>query len=214
MRVIDQAQWPRRKHFEMFRHFDYPHFNICVDVDLSVFFPAIKKWGYPVSASLMYVMIRAALPISEFRYRIRGDEVVEHEIIHPSVTVLAEDDLFSFFTVKYENNFQTFLSEYYRLMEREKKNPSLEEEPLKDDLIYMTALPWFSFTGLMHPLHLNPVDSIPRIAWGKISTKEKSVRMPLCVQAHHALMDGVHLGKFLELLQEMLDNPEKSLSAV
>lgn len=213
MKVIDQATWPRRKHFDLFRHYDNPHFNISVEVDLSVFFPAIKKRGYPVAAALMYVLTKAALPIPELRTRIRGDEVVEHEIIHPSVTVLAEDDLFTFFTVEFQDKMDDFMSEYYRMKEMILRNPSLEDVPLKDDLLFMTALPWFSFTGIMHPVHKDPVDSIPRIAWGKITTVEGAVKMPVSFHAHHGLMDGVHLAKYLDHLQGLLENPERTFSS-
>ena len=31
--------------------------------------------------------------------------------------------------------------------------------------------------------------------------------MPLAVQVHHALMDGVHVGRFYALMQEYLSEP-------
>jgi chloramphenicol O-acetyltransferase type A len=35
--------------------------------------------------------------------------------------------------------------------------------------------------------------------------------MPLDVQAHHALMDGLHMGRFFEKAQDYLHNPESVL---
>ncbi len=35
--------------------------------------------------------------------------------------------------------------------------------------------------------------------------------MPLSVQGHHALMDGIHMGKFYEHIEEYLDQPEEVL---
>jgi chloramphenicol O-acetyltransferase type A len=32
--------------------------------------------------------------------------------------------------------------------------------------------------------------------------------MPLAVQAHHALMDGLHVGRYYTVVQELLDRPE------
>ena len=72
----------------------------------------------------------------------------------------------------------------------------------------MTAIPWVSFTSFMHPIDLDPVDSVPRFAWGKFFQDGALVKMPLSVQAHHALMDGVHLGRYYEKLQFYLDHPE------
>jgi len=71
----------------------------------------------------------------------------------------------------------------------------------------MTAIPWVSFTSFMHPLHVHPVDSIPRFAWGKTFEEGKCLKMPLSVQGHHAVMDGVHVGKFYGELKGYLDQP-------
>ena len=72
----------------------------------------------------------------------------------------------------------------------------------------MTSIPWVSFTGLMHPIHLQPADSVPRIAWGKFFDDSGSKKMPLSVQVHHALMDGIHVGKFYSEVQNILDHPD------
>lgn len=72
----------------------------------------------------------------------------------------------------------------------------------------MTAIPCVSFTSFMHPMHLQPTDSIPRIAWGKFFQDGEFLKMPLEVQAHHALMDGVHMGQFSAKVQDHLHHPD------
>jgi chloramphenicol O-acetyltransferase type A len=71
----------------------------------------------------------------------------------------------------------------------------------------MTAIPWVSFTSLMHPLDF-PVDSVPRISWGKFFEDGELLKMPLHVQAHHALMDGIHMGRFYAKVQDYLHHPD------
>ena len=88
------------------------------------------------------------------------------------------------------------------------EHPTLEDEPGRDDLLFMTAIPWVSFTSFMHPLHWSPVDSVPRFAWGKFFEQGKSLKMPLSVQGHHALMDGIHVGRFYAEVQGYLQQPE------
>ena len=94
------------------------------------------------------------------------------------------------------------------MIEKYKLNPTLQEEPGRDDYLFMTAIPWVSFTSFMHPLHLHPVDSVPRFAWGKFFEQDNQIKMPLSVQGHHALMDGLHMGKFYEYVQYHLDKPD------
>ncbi len=78
----------------------------------------------------------------------------------------------------------------------------------RDDYLYMTAIPWVSFTSFMHPMHLQPADSVPRFAWGKFFEEGNLLKMPLNVQAHHALMDGVHMGRFYTEVQDYLHHPD------
>jgi chloramphenicol O-acetyltransferase type A len=90
---------------------------------------------------------------------------------------------------------------------RRSDQPTLKDPPGRDDLLYMTAIPWVSFTSFAHPMRLHPADSIPRFAWGKYFAEGKFLKMPLSVQAHHALMDGIQMGKFYAELQETLHCP-------
>jgi chloramphenicol O-acetyltransferase type A len=64
---------------------------------------------------------------------------------------------------------------------------------------------------MTHPENLNPTDSVPRIAWGKFEEGTESLKLPVGVQAHHALMDGVHVGKFYDLVQEYMRKPTSVL---
>ena len=79
VRYIDMQTWPRRHHFRLFSTFNHPHFNMCVNVDVTAFYPFVKRQGYSLTVAMVYVISRASNAIPEFRHRIRGDQVVEHE---------------------------------------------------------------------------------------------------------------------------------------
>ena len=207
MRQIDIQTWPRREHFEVFSTYDYPHFSLCANVDLTAFYPFVKQRGISFTVATVYVLARAANAIPEFRYRIRDGKVVEHEIVHPSGTILTGDDLFSFCTFDYIENFSKFAAKAAERIAYVKDDPTLEDGPGQDDLLYMTAIPWVSFTSFMHPLHLHPADSVPRFAWGKFFEEGEYIKMPLSVQGHHALMDGIHVGKFYAEVQSYFKQP-------
>jgi chloramphenicol O-acetyltransferase type A len=97
-----------------------------------------------------------------------------------------------------------------RRIAQTKGQPSLQDAPGADDLLYMTAIPWVSFTSFMHPLNL-PADSIPRFAWGRFFADGSVLKMPLSVQGHHAVMDGLHMGRFYDAVQRYLDRPDTLL---
>ncbi len=205
MRTIDLKTWPRRKHFEVFNTFDYPQFNLCANLDVTVFFPAVRAAGLSFTVALVYWVARTANSIPEFRTRIRGEQVVEHEVVHPSISVMSAGDLFSFCTIPYQADFPAFAARAAERMAYYQQHPTLEDEPGQDDLLFLSTIPWVSFTGLTHPIHMHPVDSVPRITWGKIFEEGTRLKMPLSVQVHHALMDGVHVGRYFTQLQQSLD---------
>ncbi len=207
MRHIDVETWSRREHFRRFIAYGFPHGGLCANVDLTAFYPVVKQSGISFTVSIVYVITRAANEIREFRQRIRSGAVVEHEIVHPSTTILIDEDLFSFCAIEYTEEFSLFAARAAERIAYVQEHPTVQDRPGKDDSLYMTAVPWVSFTSVMHPLDLNPVDSVPRFAWGKFFGEGQLLKMPLSVQAHHALVDGVHIGRFYEKVQEYLDHP-------
>ena len=213
MRYIELDTWPRRTHFEFFNTMHLPHFNLCANVDVTAFYPTVKRCGASFTVAMVYVTARAANAIPQFRQRIREHQIVEHEVVHPSTTILLANDLFTFCPFTYIEDFHAFAAHAAAQIAHIRHNPTLSDEPGQDDQLYMTAIPWITFTGVMHPLHLEPVDSVPRFAWGKYFSEGPRLKMPFSVQAHHGLMDGLHVGRYYATLQDLLDRPECFMKA-
>lgn len=211
MRVIDLESWPRRRHFELYNGLDYPHFGLCANLDISTFQPAVRESGLSFTIAAAYLLARAANELPGFRQRIRGGQVVEHDVVHPSFTVLNDQDLFSFCTVPYRASLAEFAPLAAARMAQVQAEPVLADEPGQDDLLFMTSLPWVSFTSMFHPIHMHPADSVPRIAWGKFFPQEGRTLMPVAVQVNHALMDGLHVGRYYQRVQQLCDHPEEYL---
>ena len=213
MRYIDMQTWSRRHHFRVFSTFNHPHFSMCVNLDVTAFYPFVKRNGYSLTVSMVYVISRASNAIPEFRQRIRGAQVVEHEIVNPGFSMLVDKDLFSFCDVEYTEDFSEFAVRAAKKISYIKAHPDLESNSEKDDVLYMSPSPWVSFTSFAHPMPLHPADSIPRFAWGKFFQESDTLKMPLSVQGHHAVMDGIHMGRYYETVQDYLYHPEVVLSA-
>jgi chloramphenicol O-acetyltransferase type A len=208
MRYLDIENWNRKAHFSFFKEFDYPHFNICGNMDITEFIGFIKDKGDSFFLALLYASVKTANSIEEFRYRIRQDKVVVHDIVSPSFTIMTSNEVFSFCTADYADDYSDFYRHASHEMEKSKNNVNMRAESERDDLLYITSIPWVSFTGIIHPINMKPVDSIPRISWGKYFEESGRVKLPLSVQAHHALVDGAHIGQYFIKLQELLDNPK------
>jgi chloramphenicol O-acetyltransferase type A len=212
MRQLDLATWSRRDHFKFFGAYDHPHFSMCANVDVTAFRPAVRQRGHSLTVSIVYALARVSNEIPEFRYRIREGGVVEHESVDPAVTILVDEDTFSFCVFDYVDDFSIFAAGASERIAYVKEHPWVDTV-VRDNYLYMTAIPWVSFTSFMHPVNLEQKDSVPRFAWGKFFEEDDLLKMPLNVQAHHALMDGVHMGKFYTEVQGYFDHPELVLDA-
>ncbi len=207
MHEIDLRTWRRRRHFELFSAFDQPLFDMCANLELTAFHQHVRNSGVSFTVAFVYVIARAANAVPEFRYRVRSGRVVEHDMVSPSVTILVDDDLFSFCTIPYSEAFTDFADRATAMIAHVQEHPTLEDGPDRDDLLFMTALPWVSFTSFTHPTPLHPPDSIPRFAWGKFFQEGRRLKIPLSVQGHHALIDGIHMARFYARVEDYLQHP-------
>lgn len=209
MNQINLENWKRRGHYEFFHRMDYPQYNICMDIDVSNFL----KFTRQKELSFYYAMIFASTTvlnrIENFKYRIRDDKVVVHEKIHPSFTDMDkndEDDLFKMVTVDLTDDIEIFVRTAKQTSENQKEYFVPDKLIGRDDLTYITCLPWISFTHISHTISLNNNDSVPRLSWGKYYQQGEKTLLPFSVQVNHALVDGFHVGKYIEQLQIFIDS--------
>ena len=212
IKQIQFASQHRRNHFEFFNHMDQPHFCVCADVDITHTLAHIKQHQLPFMPTIVYCVSDVANRIPELRWRIRGDQVVEHDVVHPSFAVATDEaDVFSFCEVKFRRPHEAFRAAAAERMQLMRTNPVFEDDSSRDDYLFLSSLPWVTFTSIQHAMHYHPCDSVPRIIWGKFHKQGEAVLMPVSIQAHHAVVDGRHAGQFYDALQKGLDEPHRTL---
>lgn len=206
MEVIDLEKWPRKEHFEFFHKMDYPQFNVCMNIDVTHFLHFVKEQHISFYYAMVFAATQATNAVVNFRYRIRGDKVILHDKIIASFTDTVKDsDLFKIVTVDVNDDIILYSQLAKEKSEQQKEFIIYENAEVRDDLIYCTCTPWFSFTQLTHPIAINKDDSVPKISWGKYFHEGDRVLLPFSIQANHALVDGVHAGKYIEELQKYLN---------
>ncbi len=88
MKEIELSNWKRREHFAFFHRMDYPHFNVCFDLDITGFAGVIKEKNLPFYFSMIYLSTLSANLVEEFKFRIRDGKVFLHESLTPSFTYM------------------------------------------------------------------------------------------------------------------------------
>jgi chloramphenicol O-acetyltransferase type A len=160
----------------------------------------------------IYATLKAANLIEEFRYRLKDDGVLIHDQIHAGSTFLKEDDTFGFVYLTYKSSINDFYADAENTLEEAKQSEAkLDPRSDQDDMIHYSVIPWISFMSISHPRKLKSDDSIPKIVLGKYYKKEEQLLMPISIELHHSLADGLHVARYLNKLQEILDQPALTL---
>jgi len=208
---LDVTSWARRDLFEFFRDYDNPYFNICARVEVTRLLEVLRdRPGVGVSLAYHYFALRVANEIEPFRFRLKDGKVIVHDVINGGTTVMLPNESFSYAYFAYQEDFEKFSSEAEQAIKRVQAQGSLKPT-MRDDLIYFTTLPWVSFTSFAHARNRGRGDSVPRIAFGKFMKENERTMLPISVEVHHALMDGLHAGRYLIRFEEMLMEPETYL---
>jgi len=170
--------------------------------------PAVK-----FSQAIHYFALRVANETEPFRYRLQDGKVFVYDVINGGTTVLLPNESFAYAYFDYQRDFEKFVSDMGRAVDDLRVAYSPLKPTTRDDVIYHTTLPWFSFTSFAHARTQGRGDSIPRIVFGKFAQKGERLMMPFSVEVHHALMDGLHVGRYLSRLEEALADPETFIKA-
>ncbi len=209
---LDVTSWARRDLFEFFRGYDKPYFNVCVQLDITELLALLRKRpDASVSLAYHYLALRIANEVEPFRYRLRDGKVLVHDVIHGATTVLLSNESFAFAYFDYTADYRKFSADAQGVITEVKREGRFKSRP-SDDLIHFTTLPWVSFTSFSHARNWGQEDSVPKITFGKFTNEGKRVLMPFSVEVHHALMDGLHVGRYLSKLEAALADPEASLN--
>ena len=208
---LDISTWPRRDAFEFFRGFDKPYFNVCVRLDVARLKAALAaRDGGGLSLACYFIALRLANAHQPFRLRLENGRVRVHEVVNGSTTVL-RDDRESFFFAEFDHttDFTAFAALAGAAIDAA-RTMRASFEPKADDVarVYFTSLPWMHFTSFSHARNWKREDSIPRFALGRTQAEGGRLWMPMSIEVHHALMDGVHVGRYVQAFEAALREPE------
>ena len=217
-KYIDMTKYPRLDHFRHFLTMQQPCVSITVQVDITDWLSRLKASGCPFFLSFQYAVVRAANRIPEFRQRIVDDKIVEYDYCNPSYIVSLPDDTYRYCNVNVGQPFAQYLEE-----SRVKQDAALHSEHLEEEegdvlgLLFISCVPWFNYTEAMMP-YPGGSFSNPSFCWGgyrtekylaledgRVTEKVKT-SIPVTLFFNHALIDGIHAGRFFDNLGDELNN--------
>lgn len=206
MEYIDLEHWPRKEHFQFFSGLSFPFYNVTTSLDVTGLRAYCKEKGLSFYYAMIYATLSVMNGLPDFCYKIRGERVVRHEKLDPSFVVLeVETHLLKIVNVEFGGTLEEFCARCASRAATQTSHFPGPEDEKRDDLVYISCTPWFSFTSLSNEMDCDPDDSIPRVTWGKYEERDGKLLLPYAVQLNHRLLDGWHLGQLVNGVQKFLD---------
>lgn len=212
-KLISLETWNRRNVYEWFSKFPNPCYGIDAKIDVTdiVKFSKMNKSSF--FTNFIFAVTKAINNSEEMKIRIVDNEIRIYDEIDPTYTVLKEDDTFENGKSKYFSDYKKFYDGVQKELERIKNSRVILHAYNKDtyDVIYATCMPFLDYTSMTHPIPTNNIESlsVPRICWSKYYLENERYLLNFNVTVSHALIDGYHLAKFINLLRDYSLNFKK-----
>ncbi|MGV3594282.1 MAG: CatA-like O-acetyltransferase [Sediminibacterium sp.] len=202
--LLDIETWNRKDQFRFFSQFEEPFFGITIQVDCTEAYAFAKANNYSFFLYYLYQSLKVANQIEPFRYRIVEGNVYHYDVVNASPTINRPDGTFGFSYMDYHPDFTSFATSAQRIIEEVRNSTGLIPAVSGENVIHYSSIPWINFTSLSHARSFTFKDSCPKISFGKMTEVNGRKLMPLSIHVHHALMDGFHVGQYIDLYQQLL----------
>lgn len=207
MKTIDTENWIRKEYFDYFSNYDNPFFSIVAEVDCTKAYESAEKNNLAFFAYYLHKSSVAVNMVEELKFRIIDNKVVVFDTIHAGATIGRTDGTFGFSFI----DFSPSITEFAKGLKKEINNVQnskglrINEGNHRLDVIHYSVVPWIKFTSVSHSRKFNTDDSIPKITFGKTHIVNGKRMMPVSIEAHHGFVDGLHVAKYLDEFQELLN---------
>ncbi|MEO7215350.1 CatA-like O-acetyltransferase [Mucilaginibacter sp.] len=202
---IELEGWLREDHFKLFNSFEEPYFSLNVDIDVTIAYQRAKELGVSFYLYYLHCAITAINRHENFRYRAINNEVFLYDQIDVTHVVLRPNGTFGFGFVPFAPALDEFAAFAKTETERILATKGLDLSVSYNNIIHFSAMPGIKFTGLTHARSFSYQDSSTKLSVGKITEVHGKKMMPLSITVHHGLTDGLHVGQFIDIYQELLN---------
>lgn len=204
--LLDLENWNRKEHFDHFSKMEEPFFGATIEIDCTKAYQMAKSLNSSFFIYYLHKTLVAVNAVENFKYRISEGKIYINERIDASATIGREDGTFGFSLIEYNPDFRIFEKIALKEIDRIQNTTGLFTRSFDDDnLIHFSAIPWINFKSLSHARSFTFPDSCPKISFGKMITSESGKKtISMSVHVHHGLMDGLHVGQFVDTFQELM----------
>ena len=201
--VVDPNETSRAWAFQMWMKSPMPMVTLTKTFDVTRLCKVCRRKGLKFNKLLCWCMGRVASRIDEFYLLPKDGKLYKFDRLAINVIVDNAKGGISTCDVPYSDDFQQFSRDYDAItLERSATCQEIADE---EAMILGTS----AVTGTELDSLVNQYSGIynnPFLAWGRYRKHWFKVALPISMQFHHAQMDGGHAARFLESLQQTIND--------
>ena len=203
-REIDPKQTTRASAYALWMKAPNPMVTFFKTLDVTNLVGISKGRGFKFNMLLDYCIGSAAVGIKEFYLLPVGDKLVQYDSIAVNTIVKNTHGEVSSCDILYTKDLAQFNREYLQYTVQvaqtaEDRDLSADSMVIGTSAIVDTELD--GAVGMNSGIFNNPF-----LIWGKYRKRMLRYELPISFQFHHTQMDGAHAGRFLENLQQEINN--------
>lgn len=202
--LIDRSSWKREEYFNHYLS-DLPcTYSMTVHLDIT----ELREKRVNLYPTMLYLIACGVNRHEEFRTALNDNgEVGVYDYLSPCYTVFHKDsETFSNIWTEYCGDYVVFCREYNRDIVKYGSIENMIAKPnVPQNTFPVSMIPWSNFQGFNLNLQKGYDYLLPIFTMGKFNIVNGRCLLPLAVQVHHAVCDGFHLSRFINEIQEMIE---------
>lgn len=202
--LIDVKNWDRKEYFEHYFSNIPCTYSMTIKLDIT----NIKTKNQNLYSTMLYFIMRVINQHQEFRISFNKEgELGIYDKMLPSYTIFHEDtETFSSLWTECFDDYNDFYKAYKKdIMEYGDKKGIMAKPNMPENSFNVSMIPWTSFESFNLNLQQGYNYLLPMFTMGKYYQENERYMLPLSVQVHHAVCDGYHVCRFINELQNLIN---------
>ena len=203
MKEINPQESTRAYAFDMWMNAPMPMVTFFKTLNVAPLLKKSKRKGLKFNMLMCWCIGRAASGIKEFYTLPVGKKLFQYDTIAVNTIVANRDGEVSSCDVPFSNDLRQFNSDYMRLTTQVAEN--CKNHDLTESMVIGTsALAQYDIDGAVGMY--SGIFNNPFMIWGKYRRGLFKTSLTVSFQFHHTQMDGAHAARFLDNLQNEINN--------
>jgi chloramphenicol O-acetyltransferase type A len=200
--LIDIENWERKEFYEHFINEVVCTYSVTVNLDIT------NLKGQRLYPAMIWLITKTVNEMPEFRTSLRKDGLGIYDSMHPMYTVFNEQNknfsgIWSYFSDDYKEFLKNYEEDSGKYSNSTRYTP---KDGTPENSFNISMLPWVGFTSVNINVYDEGKFLLPIFTMGKFFEQDGKRLLPFSIQVHHAVCDGYHIGKFVELIQEKINS--------